>query len=202
MLKKFAVLALVVVAATCVFAQTDTYYVNYFSNAHNMMKYDSTIRVVNPGLVGSPLSANDGAICADIYVFDTSQEMLECCSCPVTANGVIALSVDNDLTANPLTAVTLGNGVVKIVASSTTGSCANNELQPTPIPNLRAWATHVQFLYSGQDSRHSSGPYVVTETAFETSPLGGDELQFLGQACSFVQYLGSGAGTCACGTAE
>ncbi len=202
MLKKLALLTVVILAATTFMAaqSTDVFYVNYFSNAQNRGNYDATVRIVNPGMQGSPLSSNEGKICADIYVFDTTQEMLECCSCPITANGLRTISVNDDLTDNPLTNVTLANGVIKIVASKPSGSsCSGNELQPSPIPNLRAWATHLQNVYNDRLSYMGSG-LVVTEDGFALSPLSDAELNFLGVSCSFVQYLGSSAGTCTCGT--
>ena len=202
MLKKFALLALVVLAATTFVAAqtTDVFYVNYFSNAQNRGGYDATVRIVNPGTLGSPLSSSEGLICADIYVFDTTQEMLECCSCPITANGVATMSVNDDLTSNPLTNVTLGNGVIKVVASKPAGTkCTGTELQPNPVTGLRAWATHLQNVYSDRLAWHDSS-LVVTEDGFQVAPLSTDELNFLGVSCSFVQYLGSTAGTCTCGT--
>ncbi len=200
-MKKIVMLGIVVLAfSVCMLAQTgDFYYVNYFSNAHNYGGYDATVRVVNPGMQGSPLSSGEGMICANIYVFDTAQEMLECCSCPITANGLRVLSVNNDLTDNPLTNVTLSNGVIKIVASKGNSKCSGAELAPDPIPNLRAWATHLQKVYR-DDLSWKDSSVAITESAFELSTLSDPEKQFLGVACAFVQYLGSSAGVCSCGT--
>jgi hypothetical protein len=171
-------------------AQTDVYQVNYFSNNAAALEagfFSAAVRIVNPGVQGTPLSANHGRICADIYVFDTTQEMLECCRCPITANGYRQIGLFPGLTGNPLTGVVPDNGVIKIVADATT-NC--NEQAPTPVPDLRAWATHYQAWLPGT--------FFLTEEEFQDAPLTAAELQFLGTACSFVQYLGSGAGVCSC----
>jgi hypothetical protein len=40
----------------------------------------------------------------------------------------------------------------------------------------------------------------LTETLDQPAPLTSTEQQFLGNACSFVHYLGSGRGICYCST--
>src|ERR1700756_1059264 len=94
-------LALVLVSCGMMAAQTlDVYQVTYYDNNVEGAPLDSgTIRVINPGLTGSPISPNQGTLCANIYVFDDTQEMIECCSCPVTANCLLTISV-GDLTEN------------------------------------------------------------------------------------------------------
>jgi hypothetical protein len=195
MFKKAAVLLLLTLTIGCIaFAQSESsvYQVNYYSNRNNSALADSVVRVINPGVVGTPISPDHGTICADIYVFDATQEMLECCSCPITANGILELSLLNDLMQNPLTGFPAPNsGVIKIV-SDTGANC--NELAPQPIPTLLGYATHVQ--------QPIAGTFVTTEDEFQPAYLTQEELAFLGQACSFVQYLGSGKGVCQCGAAS
>src|SRR5690349_10292942 len=109
------VLALALMSWGGMAAQTlDVYLVTYYDNNYLHGTLDSTIRVLNPGLTGSPISPDQGTLCANIYVFDATQEMVECCSCPVTANGLLTISVQ-DLTENPLT-LTPFRGVIKIVS--------------------------------------------------------------------------------------
>ncbi len=187
---RYMAVVCVMFLGTMVFAQgiNDVYQVNYFSN--NLTPYDQTVRIINTGQQGTPISTGHGTVCADVYSFDNTQEMLECCHCPITANGIIELSLHNDLMQNPLTGIasTPNSGVIKIV-SDNRANC--NETSPVPVPDLRAWGTHTQQPYPGQ--------YVTTEDEFQAAPLQADELSFLGQACSFVQYLGSGKGVCKCG---
>ncbi|HXZ81551.1 MAG TPA: hypothetical protein VEG30_16610 [Terriglobales bacterium] len=193
----------VVACSSFVMAQgiSDVYQVNYFSNRLNSVtpgvvsdvgRLDQTVRIINPGEQGTPISAKHGTVCADIYVFDSNQEMSECCACPITANGLLILSVDRDLTDNPLTGwPPPSDGVIKIV-SDNQANC--DPTSPVPTPDLRAWATHLQ---------NPGGSYLVTtEEEFADAALQQDELSFLGQACSFVLFLGSGKGSCTCGNVE
>ena len=137
-------LALVLVSCGLMVAQTqDVYQVTYFDNNYHDGRFpldSGTIRVINPGLTGSPRSADEGTLCANIYVFDDTQEMIECCSCPVTANGLLTISV-NDLTENPLTVVPF-RGVIKIV--STAGANCDATNIGNTVPDLRAFASHLQ----------------------------------------------------------
>ena len=172
----------------------DVYQLNYFSNRNNSAGADSVTRIVNPGTQGTPIGPDHGTICADIYMFDSTQEMLECCHCPITANGVLQLSLLNDLMQDPLTGFPAPNdGVIKIV-SDDGANC--NEQAPRPVRKLLAWQTHIQ--------EPTTGTFVTTEDHFLEAPLTytrdshTGELDFLGQACSFVQYLGSGKGVCNC----
>jgi hypothetical protein len=184
----FMAVALVVTAVAAAQAP-NVYNLNYYSERNNTALADSTTRVINPGTVGTPISPDHGTICADIYVFDATQEMLECCSCPITANGILQLSLLNDLTQNPLTGFPAPNsGVIKIV-SDAAENC--NETAPAPTPELLSWRTHTQ--------QPVAGTFVTTEDEFQPAFLTPDELAFLGQACAFVQYLGSGKGVCQCG---
>ncbi len=177
---------------TVVASAQNVYNLNYYSNRNNTALADSTLRVINPGTVGTPMSPGHGTICADIYVFDATQEMVECCSCPITANGILQLSLLNDLTQNPLTGFPAPNsGVIKIV-SDDARNC--DETAPVPTPELLSWQTHTQ--------QPVPGTYVTTEDEFQAAYLAEGELRFLGQACAFVQYLGSGKGVCHCGTAS
>lgn len=68
-------------------------FVDYFSNNSGVpTASDQLIRLINPGVFGTPMNPGEGALCANIYVFDNNQEMVECCACPFTANGLLTLS--------------------------------------------------------------------------------------------------------------
>ena len=184
-------LALVLVSCGIMTAQTlDVYQVTYFDNNIPGSPLDSgTVRVINPGVTGSPISADMGTLCANIYVFDDTQEMIECCSCPITANGLLTLSI-GDLTENPLT-VTPYRGVIKIVSSTPNPTCDATKLA-TATPDLRAFATHLQ-----NDGSWGGHPFLsVTEDEFSDAPLSAVEQNDLGTICSFVRYLGTGRGRC------
>jgi hypothetical protein len=83
--------------------------------------------------------------------------MLECCSCPLSANDLLTLSVNNQLMQNPLTGFPApSNGVIKIVSDYKT-KC-NAEVLTNPNWQLLAFGTHIQQPVTGQ--------FVTTETAF------------------------------------
>ena len=201
MVKKVALLVMVATAVcmlgqTLVVAQTvsDVYQVNYFANRNNTAGFDQVVNITNPGVQGSPLSSNEGALCANLYVFAADQQLTECCAFPITADGLLTLSINNDLTGNPLTSVSPSSGVVKLVSSAKTGAC-----DPTSIDHRwqhragsGSWGTHLV--------QTTPGTLFTTETAFAPAPLSATEAEFLPYTCRFVQYLGSGKGVCTAGS--
>jgi hypothetical protein len=161
--------------------------VSYFANAHTSGVADATVRLTNPGVTG-------GNLCAEIYVFDQSQQLSECCGCLVSPDGLRTLSVNGDVTGNPLTGVKSKTGVVKIVSAD---ASVNRSCDPTtiaPKASLAAWSTNIQ--------KQNASTFTITETTFQLGPLGDDELAALQQQCSFSSTLGSGQGVCSCGTAS
>src|SRR5208282_4891158 len=78
---------------------------NYFSNANVTVAGDALVNIIAP-FEGNPTAANpaleNGETCAMIYVFDTSQAMQACCGCPVTADGLLTLSITNQLSDDPV----------------------------------------------------------------------------------------------------
>jgi len=195
MVKKLALAVVVIMAvstvlSTAAMAQaTDVTLVNYFANRNNSNGFDQIVNITNPGVQGSPLSANEGALCANIYVFAADQQLTECCAFPITADGLLTLSVNSGLTGNPLTSVSPSSGTIKVVSTADNGTC-----DPTAIssdnfePDLRAWGTHLV--------QTTPGTLFTTETGFVPVPLSASEASFLPYTCRFVQYLGSGKGVC------
>jgi len=193
-----AIVGLAVIGAGAASAQTDVFSVNYFSN-NAAPAPDATVRIDNPGLFY-------GDQCAMIYVFDSDQQLTECCGCKETHNGLRILSVRSNLTSNPLTGVVSRNGVIKIVAAAPNGGGFNgdSECNPstavTPRPNLRAWVTHIQ--NAAPLGTFGGSVNAITETESLDSTLGATELANLQASCSFVGILGSGQGVCSCGTGD
>ncbi len=159
--------------------------VSYFSNARTSGVADATVRLTNPGVTGANL-------CAEIYVFDQSQQLSECCGCVVSPDGLRTLSVNTDLTGNPLTGATSTAGVVKIVSADTSVNPSCNPTAIAPKASLVAWSTNIQ--------KPSASAFAITETTFQLGALGDDELAALQNQCSFALTLGSGQGVCSCGT--
>ncbi len=174
----------VVLVGTVACAQ-DVFQVNYFSNSQTTGAPDATVRIDNPGLTY-------GNLCAMIYVFTPDQQMSECCGCVQSHNNLSAISVNTNLTSNPLTGVLPTSGVVKIIAAAVNGSPCDPTTNVTPTANLRAWSTHIQ--------NKVGTAYPITETEFLDSTLGATELANLQAQCSFINILGSGHGICSCGS--
>jgi hypothetical protein len=162
----------------------DTLKVNYFSNANTAGAPDGTLRITNPGTAA-------GNVCASIFVFDPNQELSECCSCLTTPDGLRTLSVNTNVTGNPLTGVVLSSGVIKIVSTiPVAGACP----LPTTVnsePALRSWVTHIQ-----------NGSYTETETASIDATLSSGEVTRLAAQCYGIKLDGSGRGICTCGTGD
>ncbi len=205
---------------------TDCYSLTYYSNANNNNNpltpiSDATVRIVNPGAQGD-VSGQPGPIppftlgndlCADLYVFDAKQQLKECCGCVTTPNGELTLSVNKNLTHNPVGIGTSGpfptRGVIKLVSALPTvgfsvvpGGFGFSEVcDPTSfaafpfptavVPDLRAWATHIQ--------RNLNPSFVQTEEEFEPAPLSPKEQADLAEDCMVVVVdIGSGTGVCDC----
>jgi hypothetical protein len=115
-------------------------------------------------------------------------ELSECCSCLVTPDGLLELSVHFDLTSNPLTGISLDTGALKIVSAAVSGRACSLPTAPKPTSGVRAWATHLQNNNS------------LTETEFSDSGLSAVELGRLGAQCKAIQLVGSGKGVCTCNT--
>src|ERR1700730_3828500 len=102
--------------------EDDIYALSYYSNAHVTNAPDAALRLVNDGFVSDASPAGD--LCASIYVFDSAEQLAECCSCKITPNGILSLSVNTNLTSNTLTGRIPTRGVVKVVSSAlTAGGC-------------------------------------------------------------------------------
>jgi len=148
---------------------------------------DESIRIVNPGVQSTASVMGD--LCANIYVFDNTQELKECCSCPVTANGFIRLSVNTNLTGNPGNGVPFNIGSVAVVPSVLSAATPCNPTSVSPIPSLDVWSTHIANRGTG---------FRLVETLAPDTPLNTTELSGLQNVCGFIISNQSGAGICTC----
>jgi len=168
--------------------------------ASNLTIGDSVINITNTGAHGAGLGSGTsatvtGAICANVYVYAPDEEVVSCCSCPVTPNGLVSLSAVNDLINNPLTRGTPTSIVIKLLATVPVGgSCNNSALlagTPTLAPGMAAWGTTLH-----ANTSAAAGTYGVTETAFTPSSLSAGEFARLAYGCGVVANVGSGFGVC------
>jgi hypothetical protein len=164
-----------VLAFSGVASAQDTYRVTYFDNNQTGAP-DAVVHILNPQVAS-------GTMCASIYVWRSDQELSECCSCKITPNGLLTISV-RQLTSNPGDhAGSPLAGSIAIIADS-----ACDATNPTPTADLRAWATHVNAdTISGFD---------VTETEALDTPLSSGEQSEAAGRCGFIRVNGSGAGRC------
>jgi len=153
-----------------------TYYAN---NIVSAAVPDATVRIINDG----DSSLND--LWASIYVFDDSQELTECCSCDITADGLLSESVKNDLTAAPLTGIHPYRGVIKVISSSVPAAGPNFTNKPTA--GLRGWATHIQSF--ANHNPFGAAPFYQTETTLADSNLTAPEELLLENLCFFDHLL-------------
>ncbi len=200
-----------ILSATDSFAEstTDPFGVAYYLNAHTVGPVD-TLRVVDPDAQDS---GGEGIpACANIYVFDTVQELQECCACPITPAGRLDFNVNTDLTATPVTGVTLVNGVIKIVKTGINplfpntkgalicdptnghGSIPPNYNEfPAGSSSFFSWITH-------DEVRGVPGSTAVSEVFFESTGEPTTDLTVLQAKCTTAQITGAahGLGVCSC----
>jgi len=153
--------------------------------ASNLDHGDSVINITNSGLNGAPLNGPGfgppiGNICANVYTFSPDEQLISCCSCLVTPNALVSLSVDNDLISNTLTGVRPTSVVVKLVASLPgTGALAGGML---------AWGTTLHAA--------PAASFNLTETPFTPATLSAGELSSITNRCSNIIGNGSTFGIC------
>jgi hypothetical protein len=177
--------------STVAFAQVgpdDAFQVRY---ASNLNIGDSVINVTNTGTAGTAgaFGQISGNLCVNVYTFDPAEELVSCCTCNVTPNGLQSLSVRGSLTSNPLTPAIPTSVVIKLLAS--TGACNASSVGAANLASgMRAWGTTVHALPTSPVS------YGVTETEFSNGGLSAAELAHLTTFCGFIQANGSGFGIC------
>jgi len=166
--------------------------------ASNLSVGDSVVNISNSGAGGASLQSGTtasitGALCANVYAFTPDEQLVSCCSCPVTPNGLVSLSAKNDLASNTLTPAVPTALVIKLLATvPVAGSCTNSAAAVTTAtlaPGMLAWGTTIH-------ATPVAGTYGVTETAFSPATLSAGELSRIGNLCNFILANGSGFGVC------
>ena len=183
-------LAFGTVSAMAQNAPDDVYALGYYSGANTVGNPDTTVRVINDG------SAGEADLCAAFYVFDNSQELQACCSCPVTADGIISESVNRNLLGNVLTSNINKAGVIKVLSTATatggSSECsASAQFSGAVTPGIRGWITHIQ-------AGKTAATPQITETTLKDSNYTTLETGDLETECQFLIRLGSGHGVCSC----
>jgi hypothetical protein len=166
------------------------YQLRYLSNLN---QGDSYVNLTNAGTLSGFDPA--GRICVNVYTFDPAEELISCCACPVTPNGLNSLSARNDLISNTLTPGVPTSITVKLLSSLPLAGNTCNPSSPTAanlVRGMRAWATTLHLNTSGSPAVG----YQLTETEFSKVELSATELAKLTGFCAFIQANGSGFGIC------
>jgi hypothetical protein len=162
--------------------RTDAFQVRYFAN---LSSGPSAINITNSGAIGGFDPGGD--ICADVYVFAEDQQLIACCTCPLTPNHLKTLSVQNDLISNTLTpGVPIGVTVALLATKPVAGKC--NAAAPVVSTGMRAWGTTLHAA--------PGGGFFGTETEFSQGSLSLSEYNKLTSYCGFIQADGSSFGIC------
>ena len=206
LLMTFALLVAALALPSVTQAQS-SYLVDYFDNANNSNLPDGTVRISNVGAVPGTGVPGVGDQCALLYVFAADQQLAECCGCRITPNGLLKLSVNNNLANNSLTAVTLTSGTIVLVPSTmnTTGAVpagSSTGCDPGLAPvqdfvtiQMATWSTHIQDNGSITEGNFNSG----FKDGFGGAYFSPAEVAALVAKCRLSNELGgSGSGLCNC----
>jgi hypothetical protein len=212
-----SVFALVLLLGMTALAQTSTDVPFQIRYASNLSYADSEVIITNDGAsataVNPVTAALNGNMCVNIYVLDPQEELLSCCSCPLTPDGMVSLSARRDLISNTLTPAIPTSIVIKLVATlagagGTGTTCTNSAsvaagtAYPIATAGLAAWGTTVHALGTsavlppGGVSPPGGTTLGLTETPFTPGLLSSPELARLNTLCGFIQGNGTGYGIC------
>lgn len=197
-------------AATASIFVGTPFQVSYFPNLN---LGDSVINITNAGTLGAGTpsgitAAVTGALCVNVYAFSPDEQLVACCSCPVTPNGLVSLSAVSDLISNTLTPAQPTAIVVKLLATVPVGgTCANSAAAvgtATLANGMAAWGTKMHSTEgpAAGGTVYAAGAVPVpvraygTEVAFVPVSLSSGQLSRLGNLCTFIVSNGSGFGIC------
>jgi hypothetical protein len=170
--------------------------------AANLEIGESYIDIANTGANGAPLlgpgfGAALGNICANVYTFDASEELVSCCSCLVTPDQTVNLGVIRDLVSLTVTGVVPTSVTVKVCATLTglfgedtnCGNSAANVTGGTLVGGIAAWSTTLH-------ATPQTGVYATTAAPFTSvTPSTGDLASISGRCASIIGNA-SGFGIC------
>ncbi len=208
--KTLSTLTFAALFSVAAFSQQDTsFQIRY---AANLTAGDSVINITNTGANGASLNGPGfggaaGNICVNVYAFSPDEQLISCCSCLITPNGLVSLSVNQDLVSNTLTGVRPNSVVIKLVntlagpvpvppavVGGTGTNCTNSAAlaggAAFPIqPGMLAWGTTVH-------AAAAAGTFATTETAFIPASLSAGELASITGRCTSIIGNGSTFGIC------
>lgn len=153
--------------------------------------YAPKINMINDGSING--LDPDGRMCVNVYTFEATEELVSCCTCQITPNGLKTLNVATDLISSTLNPAWPTQVTVMLVSSKPVkGACNAGAVKPEDVTSgLHAWGTHVRTVFLDGTYRQ-----VMTESAFSKSQLGSTQFLKLVAYCGFIQANGSGFGIC------
>ena len=183
------------------FAPSADFQIRYASNLTNG---DAVINITNPGSNGASLNGPGfggavGNICVNVYAFSPDEQLISCCSCLITPNGLVSLSVNSDLVSNTLTGVRPNSVVIKLVNSAASANftgtnCTNSAaLAGTPAFPL---PVGMQAFGTSLHASAAPGSFATTETPFSQATLSPAELASITNRCTNIVGNGSSFGIC------
>ena len=169
---------------------------------------DALINITNSGVNGAMLNGPGfgspaGNICVNVYAFSPDEQLVSCCSCLVTPNALVSLSVTNDLLSNTLTGVRPNSVVVKLLATGTGVTAGAPVFSGTSCTNTAAIAGSaglpaVDGVHAWGTTAHSSptGDMTTTEVPFLAATLSAGEQASITNRCTNILGNGSTFGIC------
>lgn len=189
-------------------AYPPAFLVRYFSN---LTQGDSMIDITNTGANGAALfgpgfGTPSGNICVNVYAFSPDEQLISCCSCLVTPNGLVNLTANRDLVSNTLTGIRPNSIVVKLVAtlagaggSGTPSACSNSAATAGTgsilATGMLAWGTTLHSS-TAIDPPPAGTAFSITETNFSQATLSAGELASVANCCANIIGNGSTFGIC------
>jgi len=157
---------------------------------YNVNLTDEEVAIMNP------LFSNS---CALIYVFDNAQSLQSCCGCPLSANGVLDLSVSSDLLGLDSSSE---RGIIEILPSQPTTFSGKCDPTKSPVGSgavLQAAEYQLLFnsIYNGTpnlpyDTFYKPAGVGAAKTFFANVTINSSDVSKLTSLCSKAQ-------ACSCG---
>ena len=149
----------------------------------------------------------------NVYAFSPDEQLISCCSCLITPNGLVSCSTQNDLISNTLTGTRPNSVVVKLLATATGGtaaapsytgsSCSNSAAGAGGVVPIERWWYGRVGDYSalgdcsdGNGSHGSSSVLGRLDRTFTPSTLSAGQLASITNRCTNIIGNGSTFGIC------
>jgi len=134
--------------------------------------------------------AQNENVCANVYTFSPDEQLIACCACRITREGVVSLSLRADLIGSiPADAVPTSVIMRVVSATGTTCNAARAATSTAQGDELVAWLTPIQ-------GNSPSALSLQTRAAFSNTTLKAAELSQMTSACRSIQENGNSFGIC------